>query len=858
MGKRLVKKILVLGWDAADWKMIMPLIEAGKMPTLKKFIEEGSWGNIATLDPPMSPMLWTSIATGKRADKHGILGFIEPSPDGKGIQAISSSSRKVKAIWNILNQQGMKSNVVGWWPSHPAEPINGVMVSNFYQKCNTPIEEEWPMMKETIHPKRLEQELKDLRVHPAELTMAHILPFIPKAREIDHEKDKRLFGASKVLSQCASIHNAATHLMENEPWDFMAVYYDTIDHFCHLGMKFHPPQRPGVPDEDYEFYKHLVTASYLYHDMMLERTLKLVGDDTTIMIVSDHGFHSDHLRPKSLPDEPAAPAHEHSPFGMIAIKGPGIKKNHQIFGASIIDVTPTILALYGLPVAKDMEGTPLVECFDEDPYLEHIESWEKVDGVHGRHDPNKQVDKWANQEALDQLIELGYIDKPNEDLSKAIQDATNESQYYLARNYMDGNKMEEAIPILEKLVSIEEGAYRFYEKLSQCYLSEKMFKECESLILEIAKKIKDPPLSAKYIEGRLYAQTNRLKQANTIFEKLLEDAPDNSSLHVEIAKIHHGAQNWSKAEVSYKKATEFDPSNVIALHGLGLCKLRLDRPEEALEDLFAVIEQKYFYPQCHFHIAETLVHLGKYDEAAHAFELTLTMAPKMTRARKWLVELYEDKVQNPEKAAIHKQVVDSTSKGRVVIVSGLPRSGTSMMMQMLAKGGIKPLTDDLREADKNNLKGYFEYEPVKRIANDNSFMPLADGKSLKVIAQLLPSLPPNMSYKIIFMVREMSEVLLSQQVMLGNERDTVKKTYPTGLAKTYKNQIEKTHIWIDSQPNIDLLKVNYSDVVKNSLKQAEIINTFLDNKLDVSKMAKVVDPVLYHSKFNKSKTEVGS
>lgn len=856
MGKRLAKKVIVLGWDAADWNIIRPLIAAGKMPTLKKFLEEGSWGNIATLDPPMSPMLWTSIATGKRADQHGILGFIEPSPNGKGIQAISSSSRKVKAIWNILNQQGMKSNVVGWWPSHPAEPINGVMVSNFYQKCNTPIEEKWPMMKETVYPERLAEKMAELRVHPAELTMAHILPFIPKAKEIDHEKDKRLFGASKILSQCASIHNAATHLMENEPWDFMAVYFDTIDHFCHLGMKFHPPQRPGVPDDDYEMYKHLVTASYLYHDMMLERTLELVGDDATVMIVSDHGFHSDHLRPKSLPDEPAAPAHEHSPFGMIAIKGPGIKKDHQIFGASIIDVTPTLLALYGLPVAKDMEGTPLVECFSEDPFLEHIESWEKVEGVHGRHDPNKQVDKWANQEALDQLIELGYIDKPNEDLSKAIQEATNESQYYLARNYIDASKYEEAINILESLVQLDNKAYRYSEKLAQCYLNKKLFKECENLIAQIRKNIEEPPLSIDYLEGQLFTQTNKLNIAKKKFEKLLEKAPNNPTLLVEIAKIFHSRQQWDKAEESYKLASQVDPGNSIARHSLGLCKLRLDRPEEALEDFFAVIEQKYYYPQCHFHIAEALVHLGKYTEAAQAFELTLTMAPKMTRARKWLIELYEEKVEDPERSSIHKQVINKTSKGEVVIISGLPRSGTSMMMQMIEKGGIEPLTDKLRKADDNNLKGYYEYDPVKRIAADNSFMHLANGKSLKVIAQLLPALPPDFSYKIIFMVRKMDEVLLSQQVMLGRGKEKAKKSYPSRLAEVYKEQIEKTHIWIDSQPNVDLLQINYTDVIDQPLEQARIIGEFLDHKLDVNKMVKVVDPDLYRSKSETGETKV--
>ena len=112
MSKRLTKRVLLLGWDAADWNIIHPLIEAGKMPVLEKFIEFGVSGQIATLQPILSPMLWTSIATGKRADKHDILGFVEPSPDGKGVRPVSSTSRKCKAIWNILSQSGLRSVVI--------------------------------------------------------------------------------------------------------------------------------------------------------------------------------------------------------------------------------------------------------------------------------------------------------------------------------------------------------------------------------------------------------------------------------------------------------------------------------------------------------------------------------------------------------------------------------------------------------------------------------------------------------------------------------------------------------------------------------------------------------------------------
>ena len=135
MSKKLAKKVLLIGWDAADWKVIHPLMDSGKMPTLEKLINTGVMGNLATLDPPLSPMLWTSIATGKTADKHGILGFTQPDAEGKQIRPVLSTSRKVKALWNILMQEGYKTNVVGWWPSHPAEPVNGERIKILFSTC---------------------------------------------------------------------------------------------------------------------------------------------------------------------------------------------------------------------------------------------------------------------------------------------------------------------------------------------------------------------------------------------------------------------------------------------------------------------------------------------------------------------------------------------------------------------------------------------------------------------------------------------------------------------------------------------------------------------------------------------------
>src|ERR1700689_1833938 len=172
------RKVLLIGWDAADWKVINPLMDAGKMPNIQRLIENGCMAQLPTLHPPLSPMLWTSIATGKRPFKHGIHGFSEPAPDGRSVQPVSNLSRTCKAVWNILNQNDLRSVVIGWWPSHPAEPLNGVMVSDHYHRAGAALDQGWPLPPHTVHPPELAETLAGLRLHPDLVSPQMVEPFI--------------------------------------------------------------------------------------------------------------------------------------------------------------------------------------------------------------------------------------------------------------------------------------------------------------------------------------------------------------------------------------------------------------------------------------------------------------------------------------------------------------------------------------------------------------------------------------------------------------------------------------------------------------------------------------------------------
>lgn len=882
MSKRLAKKVLLIGWDAADWKVIYPLIEQGKMPTLAKFLSEGVHGKIKTLDPPLSPMLWTSMATGYRADKHGITGFVEPLADNSGLRPVTSTSRRVRAIWNILHNQGLKSNVVGWWPSNPVEPINGVMVSNLYQQGTKMARNKWKMPDGTVHPEELKDTLAELRVHPSEITGDILLPFVPKLGDLsEDERKKSVLGVGKIIAEASSIHSASTYLQRETEWDFMAVYHDAIDHFCHLAMKYRPPYRKGLSKKRFELMKDVVDAGYMFHDMMLERTLQLADEDTTVIIVSDHGFHSDHLRPKYFVKEPAAPAQEHSPWGMVCMKGPGIKKGEMFHGASVLDVTPTILSLFGLPIGENMEGKPLTPLvFEEEVKLDYIKDWEKEEGDFGTHPEDLKEDPWAAQEAMQQLIELGYIDAPDGNILDRINETKLESKYYVARNLIDGGKLDKGISILEEIFEENPRAIRYGQRLADCYLRKRMFTKCRDLIdkLRDLQKLIDEEKEAKgkegeeekkvpdfmkeielpnyidFVEGQLFMHLNRFKKAKECFKKVEEKVPNSFELFSSMGRLSILSHRWDEGRDAYIKALSIDDTNSYAHHGLGLCLLREGHLEEALDEFFISVSLNYSFPNVHYHIGETLVKLDKKVEAAQAFEAAVSLSPGMTKAHKWLADLYEHELQDPEKAKVHQDFLEKNIKGEIIIVSGLPRSGTSMMMQILDAAGIPVLTDGEREADVSNPKGYYEFQPVKRLMVDKTWLPQAKGKAVKIIAQLLPFLPANYDYKVIFMRRNMLEVLASQHIMLGKKEDQVKrkedndKVYSSTLFDTFQKQLTKVDDWINAQANVDVLNVNYSDVIENPEDEFNAILAFLGVEGDENAMMKCVDKKLYRNK----------
>lgn len=198
---------------------------------------------------------------------------------------------------------------------------------------------------------------------------------------------------------------------------------------------------------------------------------------------------------------------------------------------------------------------------------------------------------------------------------------------------------------------------------------------------------------------------------------------------------------------------------------------------------------------------------------------------------------------------------DCSDKSEVVtIVSGLPRSGTSLMMRMLEAGGLPTLVDGIRQADADNPRGYYEYEPVKRVREDASWLKEARGKVVKMVYLLLYDLPEDYCYRVVFMNRSMEEVIASQKAMLRRQGIEGGGLTDTQLAMAYAGQLQKLHVWLQKQHHIDVLQVRYNEIVTTPKEPASRIARFLDCGLDIEAMVQMVDPLLYHQRSDKNNT----
>jgi hypothetical protein len=633
---RLPRRILLVGWDAADWQLIRPLLDAGLMPTLAALLDRGSSGTLATTRPILSPILWNTIATGRRADAHGVLGFTEPVPDGPGIRPTASTSRRCKAIWNIMTQCGLRANVVGWYASHPAEPIAGAMVSNQIEFRGADDAPGAPLVPGAVHPPELEAAMAECRVHPSEVDASAILPFVPDALAVSACEGNRLGKLVQMIAQTASVHAMATRLMERGDWDLTAVYYEGIDRFGHEFMEFHPPRMEQVDERDFEAYRHCMAGIYRFHDMMLETLVSLAGPDTAVILASDHGYWNDHRRPDPRPGK-AGPVDWHRPYGVFAAAGPGIRAGAEAHGATILDIAPTVLALLGLPAGSDMPGRVLSEALADVPVAPRIPSWESVPGECGMHPAERRVDPDEARAALQQLVDLGYIAPLAADDESARRDTADSNRIQLAQSHADAGQHARALEVLAGLEGpvAASDAVRIMRAHSLAASGDPSSAATELDALHDVGR--DAP-GARVLRAQLALGAGDAGGAVSILRSLASGASPPAGIQGMLGRALAAAGHDADAEDALRRALDEEPQDAGTIAQLAELRLRSGDPAGALELGLRSAGLDMRQPGVHMTIGRAFLALGSAGEAVNAFAACVAQAPGWPGARESLAE----------------------------------------------------------------------------------------------------------------------------------------------------------------------------------------------------------------------------
>jgi hypothetical protein len=335
-------KLMIIGIDGADLRDVKRLAQEGRLPNLARLMSKGTVAELATV-ANASPIIWTTVATGVMPEKHGIEFFRDE--DNK---PAASTMRKRPAFWNILTHYGHSVGVLSWWATFPAEEVKGYVVSP-YCVLMPPIGTEsrvgglWgPGDPRKVHPPRLQAKLADLLLFEEDMT--------PQVMGRLYAGKVKTTNTPWVVAKDRTYYDMALRLLQDEPVEVIAAYYQGVDAAGHdfdryvYGGNVNEVRKPIVSSEEVDAAQERVWSMYEYADQMVGGLTAGLGDDTNVIVLSDHGWNYD------------GTSHWNDDPGIFIASGPCFEARDGFEGLSVQDFAPVILTIMGVPLSKDFDG----------------------------------------------------------------------------------------------------------------------------------------------------------------------------------------------------------------------------------------------------------------------------------------------------------------------------------------------------------------------------------------------------------------------------------------------------------------------------------------------------------------------
>jgi Flp pilus assembly protein TadD len=362
------RPVLFVGWDGADWELLDIYVEEGAMPNLARLVREGRSGVLTTLHPPLSPLVWTTMMTGVSPLTHGILDFTRFNPGTGEREPITRAERRVPALWNMASMAGRSVAVFGLWATWPAEPVDGLLVSDRLFSFQNPEAAPPPGV---VYPPAEEAWAREaLAATEREVDFAAVHSYLPWLNEAEYRRllaqpdpyTQPAAALRRILVETTVYDRLATGWLARHPTDLALVYVQGSDTIGHVFAPYAPPRQPAISQEDFARYSAVPRAYFADLDRRLGEYRKIAErTGAVLMLASDHGFRWQEGRPERLASAAAATAGRwHRDLGIYVLWGPGIaaRPGHGEQG-SVRQVAATLLALAGLPPGEGLDGPPL-------------------------------------------------------------------------------------------------------------------------------------------------------------------------------------------------------------------------------------------------------------------------------------------------------------------------------------------------------------------------------------------------------------------------------------------------------------------------------------------------------------------
>jgi Flp pilus assembly protein TadD len=571
-------KVMFVGLDGADWKMLDGLVADGDMPELARLVREGRGGVLESEHPPLSPLVWTTMMTGVSPLEHGILDFARFDPATGAKEPIESVDRQVPAVWNVATYAGRKVVVAGLWATYPAEPIDGVMVSDrlfgFLDQQAPPPEgvvfppsrETWA--RQTVAAATQQVDLAEMQRFLPWLTAGELAQHMGSGDPYAHP----ISALRRILIETRVYDRLVRDAVADVDPDLSILYLEGTDSIGHTFAAYVPPPMPGVSAADRKLYGDVPRRYFAWLDGILGAYRRLAEQRGAVLVLaSDHGFHWHEGRPAELSSFAATTAAKwHRQEGIYLFWGPGVEPvpGHTAPQHGLRTMATTLVQLLGLPPGKAMAGPPIVAISGaQQPF--YYRAWYVPAHSQG------VAPAGAGAEELAKLKSLGYIGASETTSVRPGGSSRSAGSYNNAGLILRNEKREdEAITAFRHALEIDPNLAS-----ALWNLSELLFKlpgqERESNGLMLRALANGLPEGERFVIGRAiaYQRAGKLDRSLALMQGATTAKPDDPELWLFLGRYQVEDRKCDEAVKDFQRALELDDSNPMAYASSGVARV---------------------------------------------------------------------------------------------------------------------------------------------------------------------------------------------------------------------------------------------------------------------------------------------